>query len=103
MTMTMNLPGLNLTIPEVIHHNETQNPEYPLFRYDNEDGSTQSITWSEAGKAFTRAGHFVLKNLNSDAVTQADVSSPTIVGILANLGKHLDLLMNMFTFNLPEY
>jgi acyl-CoA synthetase (AMP-forming)/AMP-acid ligase II len=77
----LKLPGLDLTILEAIQHNETQNPDYPIFRYDNEDSSTQSITWSEAGKAFTRASHFIVESLSSDA----DVPSPRIVGMLANL------------------
>lgn len=85
----LHLPGLDLTVLEAIQHNETQNPEYPIFRYDNEDGSTQSITWSEAGKAFTRAGHFIWQSLGNDAARKGDVSSPRIVGMLANLGKHL--------------
>lgn len=88
--VALNLPDLDLTILEAIQHNEIHNPEYPIFRYANEDGSTQSITWSEAGKAFTRAGHFISGSLSSGATRQADVPSAKIVGMLANLGRRSD-------------
>jgi acyl-CoA synthetase (AMP-forming)/AMP-acid ligase II len=80
-----NLPSLDLTILEAIRHNETHNIQCPIFRYNNEDGCIQSITWGEAGRAFTRASHFISENLNNDGAGQADAASPVVVGVLANL------------------
>lgn len=82
------LPDISLPILDAIDHNVNQNPDYPLFCFEAENGGVEKISWSRAGNAFNIAAHAILAGLDGDTTSQRQRAkgSPRTIGILASLG-----------------
>lgn len=68
----------SLTIPEIYDFHYSNNPDHPLFIYD--DGGVQTIPWRQAVKAIHRAAMMVQGIPNPHAQVGSD---PPVVAILA--------------------
>lgn len=71
----------SLTIPEIYDFHYSNNPDHPLFIYD--DGGVQTIPWRQAVKAIHRAARMV-QGIHIPHVQIG--SEPPVVAILAVIG-----------------
>ncbi|KAI0631526.1 acetyl-CoA synthetase-like protein [Trametes polyzona] len=70
-------------VPELYSWNAKENPNYPLFTYQDGD-KVEFITYSAANRAMDRAARYVLAGLNSDGTAPKAGENPPIVAIFAN-------------------
>ena len=67
-----------VTIPELFEWNARQNPDYPLFRFPNNDGALKTITYAAAIKAIRHVARHILALVRS--------TERCAVALLANAG-----------------
>ncbi|KAH9847100.1 acetyl-CoA synthetase-like protein [Lenzites betulinus] len=71
------------TLPELYAWHAKENPNYPLFTYQDGD-SNKFITHSAAARAMDRAARYVLSNLDPARASAAGTAKPPTVAIFAN-------------------
>ncbi|KAJ6598643.1 hypothetical protein B0H10DRAFT_2085224 [Mycena sp. CBHHK59/15] len=54
----------SLLLPEIFDHHAQHNPNHPLFRYVNADSIVQTISWSDAVRAFHEAARIATRLVN---------------------------------------
>lgn len=79
------LPDALSNILEAIDHHGANNPQHPLFRYEDLDSTIRTINWGQAVQAFDVSAKLVLQCTEVVEAVSVD-SQPKVIGILANLG-----------------
>ena len=78
-----------VAVPQLYQWNAVENPNYPLFVYDD-GGKLEYITYAAANAAMDRAARYVLRSVGCGCNTFA--ASRPVVAILANTGASRRLL-----------
>jgi hypothetical protein len=80
---TFKRPALDesVLLPEILVNHAKESPAHALFRYVEHDGTSKTILWADAVRAFQRAAHLV------HAQNSTPAGSRPVVAILAYLGS----------------